>query len=186
MSLPVVGALGRGVQKGRGVAGDGIGVAAADDLGVEAGEPLEGCGGLGRVGVEHAQHDLAVGSAGDGVPGDQDPPRWEVEGGAAWGVAGHGDRDGAAAEVQFVTVVQFTGDADRLGRCAGELAGDLVIEGAFPVGQVGGRFRQVAAQERRVGVMGGDLGAGQAAISAAAPAWSAWKWVSTTCRRSAG
>jgi hypothetical protein len=88
MSLPVVEVLSCGVWEGCGASGDWLDVAAADDLGVESGQPLEGGGGLGRVGVEHAQHDLAVAAAGDGISGDQDPPRWTVEGGAAWGGRG--------------------------------------------------------------------------------------------------
>jgi hypothetical protein len=53
------------------------------------------------------------GAAGCGVAREQDRPRRQVERDAARGVPGYGHRDGAAAEVELVTVVEFTVDPHR-------------------------------------------------------------------------
>jgi hypothetical protein len=89
------------------VLGEGFSVAEAGDVGVQAGKPAEGRGGLGTVGVEHAGHDLSVGSAGCRVACDQDMSGGKVERDAARGVPGNGDGDGAAADAELVTVVEF-------------------------------------------------------------------------------
>jgi hypothetical protein len=83
-------------------------VAETGDLGVEGGQPVDGSGCLSGVRIEHAEHDLPVGSASHRVPSEQDTWPGKVERDAAGGVAGDGHRDGA--EVELVTVVQFAID----------------------------------------------------------------------------
>jgi hypothetical protein len=148
---------GRGAQSGGGVLADGLAVAEAGDLRAESGEAPERLRGPRRVGVEHAEHGLAVGPGGDRVPGDQGPRAGQVDGGAAGGVAGGADQDGAVAEAELVAVAQLAVDPDGPRRRGRELSGDLLEDGPLPAGQVRGRPGAVAAQEGRVGVVGENL-----------------------------
>jgi hypothetical protein len=146
--------------------GDRFCVAGTDDLGVEGGQSVEGRGRLSAVSLEHTGHDLPVGPASHRVPREQDTWPGKVERDAAGRVAGYGQREGAAAEADLITVVQFAVDPHGRWRCRRQLAADLLKDGPFPVGQIRGRPRRPAAEERRVGVVrahldvapGGDLG----------------------------
>ncbi len=83
-------------------------------------------------------------------------------------MAGDGDCHGAVAEAEFVAVAELAVDPGRRRWFLGDLARDLVVEGSFPIGQVGWRPGRLGADERGVGVVSqhldvapaGDVGGG--------------------------
>jgi hypothetical protein len=105
-------------------------------LDVEGRLPFEGIDRLGRVDVEHSEDDLTVGTARDGVPGEQHTRFGKIQRDAARGVAGHRHGLCPTAEVEHVTVVELVVDAHRRWRAGRQLSADLVEQVPLPVGEV--------------------------------------------------